>query len=381
MQQTQSRSAPRSLIFFAAEDRAFLSHRLPMARAARDAGYAVHVATNDGAGRAAIEAEGFILDPIPVQRGLLSPFSTLKTVRALRSIYKRLNPVIVHHSGLQCCVLGSVAAFGLNVAQVNAMTGMGYVFTATSTKARILKAIVQIAARLFINRKRSVVLVQNPDDWNASIQLGIDAARLVLIPGSGVDTEALTPMPEPDGPITIGFAGRLLTDKGIRALIGAHRLLRAQGRDVRLLIAGTIDPANPASVTQAEVDGWASEPGIHVLGHVTNIADLWRQSHIAALPSHREGLPKTLLEAAACGRPMVATDVPGCREIAIANRTGLLVPVEAPDALADAILRLADGPALRATYGQAARALVEREMSAKAVGTSIVQLYARIQNG
>lgn len=381
MQQAQPRSAPLPLIFFAAEDRAFLSHRLPMARAAREAGYAVHVVTNDGMGRAAIEAEGFILDPIPVQRGLLSPLSTLKTVRALRSIYKRLNPAIVHHSGLQTCVLGSVAAFGLNAAQVNAMTGMGYVFTATSAKARILKAIVQFAARLFINRKRSTVLVQNPDDWNASIQLGIDAKRLVLIPGSGVDTDALTPMPEPDGPITIGFAGRLLSDKGIRALIAAHRLLRARGRDVRLLIAGTIDPANPASVTQAEVDGWASEPGIQVLGHVKNIADLWRQSHIAALPSHREGLPKTLLEAAACGRPMVATDVPGCREIALANRTGLLVPVEAPEALADALDRLASDPVLRAAYGQAARALVERDMSAKAVGASIVQLYARIQNG
>ena len=149
--------------------------------------------------------------------------------------------------------------------------------------------------------------------------------------------DALKPLPEPDGPITVGFAGRLLTDKGIRALVEAHRLLRRSHPDIRHLIAGEPDPANPASVTLDEARGWQQEPGITWLGYVADIRTLWQQAHIAALPSHREGLPKSLLEAAACGRPLVATDAPGCREIAIPDVTGFRVPIEDPPALAAAI--------------------------------------------
>lgn len=350
-----------------------------MARAAREAGYEVRVLTNDGPGRGAIEAEGFIVDVVPVRRGLLSPTAAFATIRALRRIYRRLRPAIVHHSGLQACVFGAIAAYGLGIPQVNAMTGMGYVFTAGSTKAKILRTIVTTIARLFINRPGSVALVQNPDDWNAVIQLGIDSSRLALIPGSGVDTNVLTPLPEPQGPVAVGFAGRLLTDKGIRALVEAHRLLRSRGLEIDLVIAGTTDPANPASVSDAEVNNWRSEAGIILLGHVADIRELWRRCQIAALPSHREGMPKTLLEAAACARPLIATDVPGCREIAIAGQTGLLVPVEAPHQLADAITVLVNEPDKRRQFGDAARALVEREMSSEAVGRAIVALYARMR--
>jgi glycosyltransferase involved in cell wall biosynthesis len=183
------------------------------------------------------------------------------------------------------------------------------------------------------------------------------------------------PMPEPDGPMTVGFAGRLLTAKGIRALVAAHRLLQARGLDVRLLIAGDPDPANPDSVRLEEAQQWNSEPGITWLGHVEDIAALWRRSHIAALPSHREGLPKSLLEAAACGRPLVATDAPGCREIVIPDQTGLLAPIEDPEALADAIGELAVSQGLRMRYGAAARQLVVEKMSAHSVGAAIVALY------
>jgi glycosyltransferase involved in cell wall biosynthesis len=182
-------------------------------------------------------------------------------------------------------------------------------------------------------------------------------------------------MPEPDGPITVGFAGRLLIAKGIRALVAAYRLLQAQGLDVRLLIAGDPDPANPDSVRIEEAQQWNSEPGITWLGHVADITTLWRDCHIAALPSHREGLPKSLLEAAACARPLIATDAPGCREIAIHDQTGLLVPIENPQALADAIGKLATSPELRMRYGAAARRLVVEKMSAQAIGAAIVDLY------
>ncbi len=371
-------SSPRRLLYVANEDFAFLLNRLPMARAAREAGFEVHVATRVNRGAKAIEAEGFVLHPIPFQRGGLSPFAAIPTILALRRIERKIKPQIAHHSGLQCCVYGSIAAFGRAFSQVNAITGLGYIFTSTTWRTRLLKQSMKWILPALLNRRRSLVLVQNPDDRSALDDLGIKQERMVLIPGSGVDTDALQPLPEPEGPITFGFAGRLLTDKGIRALVAAQSILRKQGQDANLIIAGNLDPANPASVSQAEVEEWSRRPGITWLGHIEDIVSLWRSCHFAVLPSHREGLPVSLLEAAACGRPMIATDAPGCREIVIQDQTGLLVPIEDPTALAQAIMRLAASPDLRARYGKAARQLVVSELSAKIIGRSIVLLYDQL---
>ena len=312
------------------EDWFFLSHRLPMARAAKAAGFEVHVATNVADGAAAIAREGFVLHPVRFARGKLSPVATLTTIRTLRRLHRDLAPDLVHHVALQATILGSLAALGLPVARVNAITGLGYSFISDSARARAVRVVIGTLLRLLVDRPRSVALVQNPDDRDLLLRLGIAAERIVLIPGSGVDIDRLQPTPEPAGPITLGFVGRLLDDKGIRVLVAAHRQLRAKGLDLALLIAGTPDPANPASVPQAEVEAWGREPGITWLGHVDDIATVWARAHIAVLPSRREGLPKSLLEAAACGRPMIATDVPGCREVAIADETGLLVPARRP---------------------------------------------------
>ena len=364
-----------TILYVVAEDWAFMSHRLPMARAARDAGFDVHVATRVGTDAHGIQAEGFTLHPIPFQRGRASPFDALQTILALRRVARTVSPALIHLSGLQCCVLGGLATTGLGRPQVNALTGLGYTFTGDPTRVGLFRGVMTATLRHLLNRDHAVALVQNPDDRAALERIGIAQERLALIPGSGVDTELLQPLPEPEGPMTVGFAGRLLTDKGIRALVAAHRLLRERGHDVRLLIAGEPDPANPASVALAEAQAWGREPGITWLGHVDDISTLWRKAHIAALPSHREGLPKSLLEAAAFGRPMVATDAVGCREIVIADHTGLLVPIEDPEALAEAIARLAASPELRARYGAAARELVVSKMSARAVGEAILQLY------
>jgi glycosyltransferase involved in cell wall biosynthesis len=173
----------------------------------------------------------------------------------------------------------------------------------------------------------------------------------------------------------MAFVGRLLADKGIHMLIRAQRLLRQRGANVELLIAGTPDPANPASLSEREAAALDREPGIRWLGHVDDIAGLWARAHIAVLPSRREGLPKSLLEAAACGRPLVATDVPGCREVVHPGKTGLLVPFDDAPALADAIERLATSPELRARYGAAARDLAVQRFSAEAIGRQTVDLY------
>ena len=374
-------TAPRRLLYVANEDYAFLMHRLPMARAARDAGYEVHVATNVNAGASAIAAERFILHSIPFQRGGLSPSAALPTVRAIRAVETAVKPAVVHHSGLQASVLGSLAALGSSIPVVNAITGLGYVFTSTTLRSRVMKqAMVWLLPRL-MNRSSSFVLVQNPDDRDALSALGVRPEKIALIPGSGVDTDRFQPLPEPDGPISFGFAGRLLTDKGIRALVAAHRLLHAEGHDFNLLIAGSPDPANPASVSPDEIELWRREAGITLLGQIKDITGLWQRCHIAVLPSHREGLPVSLLEAAACGRPLVSTDAPGCREIAIDGQTGLAVPIENPVALADAMKQLAQSPDLRARYGKAARQLVEDKLSARIIGRSVVALYDRLTSG
>lgn len=369
--------APR-LLYVVTEDWAFLSHRLPMARAARKAGFEVHVATHVNDSAAAITAKGFVLHPIPFSRGNLSPFAALTTITALHRVHRAIKPNIAHHVALPACVFGMIAALGRHVACVNAFIGLGYAFTSDSAKARTLRSVISAAVRFLVDRDGSVALVQNGDDRAALISLGIPKERIELIPGSGVDVERFAPLPEPQGPPTFGFVGRLLDDKGIRTLLAAYRLLRTRGFDSRLLIAGTPDPANPASVTQDEAASWDKEPGISWLGHVNDIAGLWTRAHIAVLPSRREGLPLSLMEAAACGRSMIASDVPGCREIVVHEQTGLLAPVDDAPALAAAMERLAGAPDLRARYAEAARKLVVEKFSSEIIGRQIVALYRRL---
>lgn len=367
--------APLRLLYVVTEDWYFLSHRLPMARAARAAGFEVHVATRVVDGAAAIRAEGFVVHPIPFVRGKLSLPGTAATIRALRTVHRAVAPAVAHHVALQSTVLGALAALGRPVASVNALTGLGYTFISGSPKARLLRPVLAALLRLLLNRPKRIVLVQNPEDREGMLSLGIDASRIALIAGSGVDIEALRPQPEPAGPLTVAFVGRLLDDKGIRTLVRAHQILRERGSNVELLIAGTPDPANPASVSEQDAAGWNKLPGITWLGHVDDIAAFWAKAHIAVLPSRREGLPKSLLEAAACGRPMIATDVPGCREIVQPDRTGLLVPFDDAPALARAIETLVASSALRARLGAAARQLAVERFSAEAIGRQTVDLY------
>jgi glycosyltransferase involved in cell wall biosynthesis len=362
------------------EDWAFLLHRLPMASAARAAGFEVHVATNVTDSAAAIAREKFVLHPVRFARGRLSPVAVISTIRDLRRIHRAVKPVLVHRVAVEPIVIDAIASLGLSGASVNALTGLGYAFIATSLKARVLRQVIGLVLRFLINHPHSVALVQNPDDEALVAAFGVAHERIALIPGSGVDVERFRPLPEPPGPPVVGFVGRLLGHKGIRTLIAAHRVLRDKGLAIELLIAGTPDPANPASVTPDEVATWTREAGIKLLGHVGDIPGFWARAHIAVLPSRREGLPKSLIEAAACGRPMVATDVPGCREV-VRPDTGFLVPPGDPTALAQAIAALAQSPDLRARFGATARALAIERFSADAIGQATVDLYRRLADG
>jgi glycosyltransferase involved in cell wall biosynthesis len=369
---------PQKILYLVSEDWYFVSHRLPMARSAKFAGYEIHVATRVDSCAQQITHEGFALHPIQWRRGSMNPFRFLATIMETRRLYRQLRPDLVHHVALVPTVVGSVAALGMPMARLNAFAGLGFIFTSDTLKARLVRLFASPLLSWLLRRPCTTVLVQNPDDRSVAIRLGVPPERIALIPGSGIDVDALTPLPEPTGPFTIGFVGRLLDDKGVRTLVRAHELLAQRGLTVRTLLAGAPDPSNPASIPDDVLAGWRSRPNLGLLGHVDDIRSIWMQAHVAVLPSRREGLPKSLLEAAACARPLIATDVPGCREIARQDVNALLVPPDDPESLANAIEVLMKDRSLRLRFGRAGRQLVTNEFSSSRIGREIVALYVRL---
>jgi glycosyltransferase involved in cell wall biosynthesis len=364
------------ILYVVTEDWYFLSHRLPMARAAKAAGYEVHVATRLKDGRAAIEREGFMPHALDWSRGSLSFSGSLSAIVALRRLLRELRPDILHNVSLKPVLLGTLASLGLTAtAVVNGVTGLGTLFIGEARVSEGARRAVRLALSRLLRRKRSRTIVQNPDDRAFVIALGAAPETVVLIPGSGVDTKHLTPLPEPPPPVTAAYVGRMLADKGVLTLIDACSLLGERGTSIRLLLAGDCDRENPGSLAPEQLREFASLYGIQWLGHVADIREVWARAHFAVLASRREGLPKSLLEAAACGRAMVATDAPGCREIAVQGETALTVPVGDAAAFADAMAKLAGDPDLRERYGANARRLAENRFSAEAIGRETVALY------
>jgi glycosyltransferase involved in cell wall biosynthesis len=371
--------APR-ILYVVTEDWYFLSHRLPMARAARAAGYEVHVATRLNSGKAAIETEGFTPHALDWRRGSLSPWHSLSGVMGLRKLLRVLKPDILHNVSLKPVLLGSVASLGLSsTAVVNSLTGLGTLFVGDHRRSGLARPLVRKALAILLKRPNSRTIVQNPDDRNFVLELSVPQASVVIIPGSGVDTAHFMPLPEPPTPVTAAYVGRMLADKGVLTLVEAFALLGKRGVPLKLLLAGDCDRENPGSLAPEQLREFASLYGIEWLGHVADIRTVWARSHFAVLASRREGLPKSLLEAAACGRAMVATDAPGCREIAIEGVTALTVPVDDAAALAAAMETLAGDKALRERLAKAARDLAESKFSADSIGKETVALYVALR--
>lgn len=367
------------LLYLVTEDWYFWSHRLPMARAARDAGFEVTVAARLDRHGDRIAAEGFRVLPLSWQRRSVNPLGALAAIREIAALYRREKPDIVHHVAMKPVLLGGFAAMAAGVpAVVNALTGLGSAFIGSGgLTSRVAGAVARPLLRAVLGRPNSLAILQNADDRQTLVEAGLlKADRAWIVRGSGIDTAHYTALPEPPAlPVTIGCVARLLADKGVAPLVAAQQALRAKGLDVTLLLAGTPDPENPTSIPQADLDRWAALPGVELAGHVTDVRSVWARCHIAVLASRREGLPKSLLEAAACGRAIVATDVPGCREVAQAGLNALLVPPDDAAALATALETLVRDPALRARFGAAGRRLVESDMAADRVGAKTVALY------
>jgi glycosyltransferase involved in cell wall biosynthesis len=371
-------SAGRRLLFVVNNPAFFMSHRVPVALAAQQAGYEVHVATMDGPAVADIQALGMTHHAIPMTRSGKHPLQELGTLLALIRLFRHLRPQIVHLVTIKPMLYGGIAARLTHVpGMVAAISGLGFVFLSNSLKMKLVRAVVARLYRLALGHPNSRVIFQNASDRDLLKSLGaVRDAQVVMIRGAGVDLNEYRAQPEPPAPpVVVTMVARLLRDKGVQEFVQAARLLRERGLPVTMQLVGGVDAGNPASATQDEVDAWQQEGCVRALGERSDVAALYAASHIAVLPSYREGLPKSLIEAAACARAVVTTDVPGCRDAIEPGETGLLVPVRDAQALADAIARLAEDPALRQSMGAAGRALAEREFNIDRVARIHVEIY------
>ncbi|MDQ2151016.1 glycosyltransferase family 4 protein [Alcaligenaceae bacterium C4P045] len=375
---TPAPTRPRTLMFVVNNPAFFLSHRLPLALAAQAAGYTVHVATMGGESVAQIEALGMTHHDVPMTRSGKQPLQELGTIVALRRLFKQVQPDVVHLVTIKPVLYGGIAARLAGVpGMVAAISGLGFIFMQGGTRARIVRAIVARLYRLALGHPNSRVIFQNQSDRGMLAQLGaIRNDQVVMIRGAGVDlSDFAAAPPPPSPPVVVTMAARLLIDKGVREYVEAARVLRERGVPVRMQLAGNPDPGNPASITDDEVAAWRAQGDVECLGERDDIPALYAESHIVALPSYREGLPKALLEAAAAGRAVVTTDVPGCRDAIEPDVTGVLVPVKDAASLADSIGQLAQDETLRTSMGLAGRALAEQAFDVREVAGKHVHVY------
>ncbi len=371
------------IVFLVGEDWYFVSHRLALGEACRALGWDVVVATHvTGPASDVIRRAGLTVEPLPLERGGLNPWREIATVRAIARVFRRHAPDLVHAVALKPVLLGGVAAlFAGNPPRISALAGMGLAFGGGSWTRDLLRAIILPVLRGLMRVGRNEIIVQNLDDYRLLADNHIaPAARITLIAGSGIDLEHFVPSPEPPSPpIIFALVGRMLKDKGVLDAVAATRILTGRGMAIRLILAGAPDPENHASLTEAELRAVQESGSIEWRGHVEDVAALWREAHVAILPSYyREGLPKSLLEAAGAGRPIITTDSVGCREVVEDGVSGLLVPPKDPPALADAMARLAADFDLRLGMGRAARDRAERMFGLDHVVATHLALYRKL---
>jgi glycosyltransferase involved in cell wall biosynthesis len=377
----------KKLLFLVTEDWYFISHRLSLALAAKKSGFDVIVVTHTSTHSELIRSHGIKLLPILFSRSFRNPLSDLKTLYNLFKIYRKEAPDIIHHVALKPVLYGSFVKMLTNLINanenssivINALTGLGYVFTSNNWSTRLLRFCIRPSLKLFLSSNNSHLILQNNDDLSMFLNDGIVSNDHVsLIRGSGVDVTLFKPLNKPNEEIKIMLVGRMLKDKGVEEFVAAAKLLKDEIRIVRFILVGDPDYGNPSSIPIDVLKNWNSKGIIEWWGKREDMISVYSQADIVVLPSYREGLPKVLLEAAACGLPIVATDVPGCREIILDGINGILVPVKNSVALADAIKKLIEKPELRSRMGVKGRELVENEFSQDKIIKETLELYEKV---
>lgn len=362
----------------------FVSHRRAIAKEAQARGAKVHVVSNIGgqADKVAVEVihqDGFIYHDIPMYRGSQNPFFEIRAVVSIYSLLKKIQPDLVHLVTIKPVLYGGLAARLARVpAIIAAVAGLGTIFLNSSLFAKFRRWGVSRLLRYALRFNRVQVIFQNPDDRDVLVLLGVILPEQAsLIRGSGVSLELYPYLPERDDVPVVIMAARLLKEKGVSDFIEAARLLHERGVYVEFRLAGLPDPGNPSSVTDRELTFWGRQGYVRLLGHCSDIADQYTYAHIVCLPSYREGLPKSLVEAAACGRAVVTTNVPGCRDAILPGVSGLLVPPKSPAALADAIQLLTENSPVRKAMGAAGRDFAEKEFDIKIIVRQHIDIYKK----
>ncbi len=372
-----SGNAPK-LLYVVNIPRFFLSHRMPLALAARQSGYDVQVATSlqdsDSVGR--ILERDLRLHPIPLSQHGLNPLAELRTINALVRLYSTLKPDLIHHISIKPVLYGGIAArLTRQRAIIHAMSGLGYVFISDELRASLLRQVTRPLFRAVTASAGNRMIFQNADDRQFFLKHGmISSEKTLLIPGSGVDENVFTPEAEAldELPVVL-FAGRLLWQKGIGEFVEVARRLRGRAR---FRVVGYEEATSPLNVPATRLGAWADEGLIEWLGKRDDMPQVYAESNIVCLPStYGEGVPKVLIEAAACGRACVTTDTPGCREIVRHGENGFTVPPGDIDALAAAVERLIGDPALRQEMGAKGRQIVLEDFTLRQVIEETLELY------
>ena len=404
-------------------DAYFLSHRLPLARAAQKAGFEIFVAASRTLPEDRITPEGFTFIRLKkLKRTGQNPFQDFQALREIIQIYRNHKPTIVHHVALKPVLYGSLAAWFTGVSRVvNALTGLGYLFISNKWISRLIRSFVLLFFRVLFNRSGFVLVLQNRDDY-AKFAKFVKPSNLALIRGSGVDTVHFSPSSSKfvtpaqagaqgnkqdldsdegheapnavpvaldprlrggdkrehgDNKVKIALVARLLWDKGIGEAVEAIKILKNRGVPVELLLCGNPDPENPRSISEQTVNKWQEDGLVRWLGHVTDVAALYHSVDIALLPSYREGLPKSLLEAASCGLPIVTSNVPGCRELVIEGENGNLTDLT-PGSIAEALENLVNNPEQRRTMGLKSREMAVKEFSIERICEETLEVYSQL---
>ena len=335
---------------------------------------------------ARLSEEGFRWVAFPMDRRSVNPFREILVITRLALFYLRERPDVVHHFTVKCVVYGAIAAaFARTPARINAVAGLGYVFSNNSIKARLLRPLVRGLLRWSLNNFQSRLILQNPDDVKAfTLEAIVNESRVHLIRSSGVDTHRFQPRVGSNGfsrSTRVLLAARLLWAKGIAEYVQAARKLRSAGLPIRFLLAGAPDYGNPESLRNDELDALEAEGVIEVLGHVDNIPALLANTDIMVLPSYYgEGVPRSLIEAAACGLPIVTTDSYGCREVVTNGVNGFLIPVRNSAALAEAIQRLHENPEMRRELGANSRQRALADFDEKIIIEKTLSVYDELQS-
>ncbi|MFA6279864.1 MAG: glycosyltransferase family 4 protein [Bdellovibrionales bacterium] len=367
----------KTILYIVNVDWFFLSHRLPIALEAQRQGYGVHVACGMSDKKEVLESHGIIVHPLALERGKASLASYFASFFEIVFLLLKLRPDILHLVTIKPVIFGGIAARLTRIpACVAAVSGLGFVFLDQGIRARLRRSIVLDLYRFALGSARTKVIFQNVDDRHALMQgAGIKETQTVLIRGSGVSLSAYDVKPEPEGTPVVMLVARLLVDKGVREFAEASRLLKNKGIEARFCLVGSTDPANPASLTEDEIQGWVREGIVESWGHHADMPAILPQSNIVALPSYREGMPKALLEAAACGRAVVTTDVAGCRDAITPDVTGLLVTVRNAASLANGLEKLILDPQRRQAMGLAGRKLAEEAFDIREVVKKHLEIY------